>query len=161
MQRPQAHGLARHGDGQTPQSGRGRLAIDGLKHVHGGACGRDFAKIQRDRWRAVGKAHHGKSAAANAGGERIDDAEHQRGGDGCVDGIPAVLQDLNANLTGVGVVGCDGSVGKELRGRWFGGGALGQIRFVGRCCHGFQQRAVLILNGRPTLGHTGCEPPGR
>ena len=113
-------------------------------HVAGGGGGGFFAVVE-EVWFAVMVADEHEAAAAEVAGLRVDDGEGEGHGDGGVDGVAALLEDLDAGVGGVvldgddhGVAGGDGEVGWKLGGCGEGGeesdrgaGARGQGRAPG------------------------------
>ncbi len=61
-------------------------------------CG--LAIIDRDVFIAAGAMNHHEAAAADIAGARIGDGECKTGGDCGIDGIPALAQDIGADLGG-------------------------------------------------------------
>ncbi len=82
----------------------GRVAGRVDEHVVGGGGGRRFAVVERRHF-AAGGAMHDEAAAADIAGVRQHDFERERHGDGGVDRVAALLQDVDAGLGREGMGG--------------------------------------------------------
>ena len=74
------------------------------KHVARGGGGRGLAAIDGDQ-ASVGQADKDEAPAADAGVVAVDDVEHERGGDGGVDGVAAARHGVERRPRGQGING--------------------------------------------------------